>query len=164
MENIAIAMVTTRVLHIFIGFFFVGITFGLIVVISGQEFTLYSRKISVFFIFRTVSELLLIFTIARLYAYVLHYVRKKAKKFFNSSSRHCQQSYSNQLSKGIFLIYLCLVCFTLPQVAGLLARLCNPSARLSHTTVRNKCCWLVLSLYSNSYANAMVLLYISRNK
>ena len=156
--------VTNRVLYIFIGFFFVAIICGVIVVISGEDFSLYSRKISVIFIFQTVLELLFIFTTTALYAYLLYYVRGKVGKFSNSSRRHCQQSYSSQLTKSIFLIYLCLVLFTLPQVIGLLVRLCNPSAKPSHTTIRNKYSWLVLSLYSNSYANAVILLYMSRNK
>ena len=156
--------VTIKVLYGFIGFIFVIYTCIFGAVIPEGELAVNSSKVSPIHIIQIVLELLFMFTIAALYSYLLCYVRRKAKKFANNRSIHGQLSYGDKLTKSIFLIYLCLIIFTLPQIAGLLSWLLDPTAMPSETTVRNKSCWLLLALYSNSYANAMILLYRSKKR
>lgn len=151
--------VTIKFLYLFIGIVFLAITCVSAVVIPKGKYKLHSRKISAVFTFQIFMQLISIFTVAALYSYLLYYVRKKAKKFDSNRRRHSQQDYSEQVTKSTFLIYLCLIFFSLPHAVGLLVWLSNPPATPSNVTVRNRFCWLVLSLYSNSYINAMILLY-----
>lgn len=156
--------ITNKFLYLFIGLVFLAITCVTAIVIPKGKYKLYSRKISAAFMFQIFMQLLSIFTVAALYSYLLYYVRKKAKRFDNNRRRHSQQIYSEQVTKSIFLIYLCLIFFSLPHAVGLLVWLSNPPATPSNVTVRNRFCWLVLSLYSNSYVNAMILIYRTRKQ
>ena len=156
--------VTLKVLYCFIAFIFViyACIFG--AVIPEGELAANSSEINPFHIIQIILELLFMFAIAALYSYLLCYVRRKAKKFANNRSIHVQRSYGDKLTKSIFLIYLCLIFFTLPQVAGFLSWPLDPTVMPSASTVRNRTCWLLLALYCNSYANAMILLHRSKKR
>ena len=156
--------VTLKVLYCFIAFIFViyACIFG--AVIPEGELAANSSEINPFHIIQIILELLFMFAIAALYSYLLCYVRRKAKKFANNRSIHVQRSYGDKLTKSIFLIYLCLIFFTLPQVAGFLSWPLDPTVMPSESTVRNRTCWLLLALYCNSYANAMILLHRSKKR
>ena len=86
-------------------------------------------------------ELTFMFTVAALYAHLLYYVRKKTRKFENNA-KHKNNNYSKQVNKNVFKIYLCLVIFTLPQVAGLIFWMRDPDAYSNnYLVIRNKCGW-----------------------
>ena len=87
-----------------------------------------------------------------------NYVRKKARKFENNA-KHGNRNHSKQVTKNVFIIYLCLVVFTLPQIVGLLFWKIDPDAYSKNYIVRRKkVCWEVLLIYSNSFTKAIAVL------
>ena len=66
---------------------------------------------------------------------------------------------SKQVTKNVFIIYLCLVVFTLPQIVGLLFWKIDPDAySKNYIVIRKKVCWEVLLIYSNSFTKAIAVL------
>lgn len=98
-------VVTNKALYLFIGFIFITITCSLAVIITRGELTLNSPKISGIHFFQMILELVFMFTTAALYSYLLYFVRRSARKLTITRSIHSQHSYSEQLTKSVFLIY-----------------------------------------------------------
>lgn len=91
----------------------------------------------------------------------MYYVRRR-EKLFDTNARHGKCSYSKQLTRSTLYILFCLIFFTLPQFIGMLLPIYFEFR--SSIVTRNKFCWELLSLYSNSYANAAILLICTKNK
>ena len=157
-------IVTNKALFLFIGFIFVTITCSLAVIIARGELALNSPKISGIHFFQMILELVFMFTTAALYSYLLYFVRRSARKLTITRNIHSQHSYIDQLTKSVFLIYLCLILLTLPQVAGLVLWLFHPAAVLAEMSTRKTFGWSVLTLYANSYVNALILIYRLRKQ
>ena len=132
--------------------------------IARGELALNSPKISGIHFFQMILELVFMFTTAALYSYLLYFVRRSARKLTITRNIHSEHSYIDQLTKSVFLIYLCLILLTLPQVAGLVFWLFHPAAVLAEMSTRKTFGWSVLTLYANSYVNALILIYRLRKQ
>ena len=150
--------ITLKVLYIIIGILFISnaIVFSVISYTRGPQ--IYHEEFDIGHIIQLIIENTFMFTVAALYAYLLYYVRKKARKFENNA-KHGNHNYSKQVTKNVFIIYLCLVVFTLPQIAGMLFWIRDPDAySQNYLVIRNKFCWETLLIYCNSFINAIILL------
>lgn len=114
--------ITIKVLSIVIGFIFVAITCVTSLFFPTAKVNVYDSEFSVHQIVQVIWQFLFLFTIAVLYSYViilLFYVHGKARRFDNHSDIHSRHSYSYQLIKIVFLIYLSLVFFHItPSFSG----------------------------------------------
>ena len=150
--------ITLKVLYIIIGILFISnaVVFSVLSHTRGPQID--QEEFDMGHIIQLIIGNTFMFTVAVLYAYLLYYVRKKARKFENNAKHgHC--NYSKQVTKKVFMIYLCLVVFTLPQVAGLIFWMSDPDAySKNYLVIRNKFCWEALLIYCNSFTNAIILL------
>ena len=153
--------VTEKVLYSAVAIFFGKDIVTSIYMASGDGIRISSIKPDVFHVLQILVELFFILLTTALYGYLLYYVRKR-EKLFDTNARHGKCSYSKQLTRSIAYIFFCLIFFTLPQFIGMLLPIYFKFR--SSIVIRNKFCWELLSLYSNSYANAAILLICTKNK
>ena len=97
------------------------------------------------------------------YIYLFYFVCSKSKNVNNA--RHCSIKYSKRLLMTVTYTFMCLVAFTLPQFVGVVIRFV---VTVQDPIIdRNLYYWRYILAYSNSYANAIIILYntsSSRNK
>lgn len=153
--------VTTKVLYSAVAIFFGKDIVTSIYMASGDGIRISFIKPDVFHVLQILVELFFIFLTTSLYGYLLYYVRRR-EKLFDTNARHGKCNYSKQLTRSIAYIFFCLIFFTLPQFIGMLLPIYIRFR--SSLVIRNKFCWELLSLYSNSYANAVILLICTNNK
>ena len=104
------------------------------------------------------GEICLVFVTIMAYIYLFHFVRSKSQKLANK--RHGGINFNKKLMMTITYIYLCLLVFTLPHFIGIAIIV---SVLIKRGTVFTKMYyWSFALLYSNSYANAFIILYKSR--
>ena len=153
--------VTAKVLFSAVAILFGKDVMTSIYMVTGKGIRLSSIKPDVFHILQILVELFFILLTTALYGYLLYYVRRR-EKLFDTNARHGKCSYSKQLTRSTLYILFCLIFFTLPQFIGMLLPIYFEFR--SSIVTRNKFCWELLSLYSNSYANAAILLICTKNK
>ena len=156
--------ITLKVLYIVIGILFISnaVVFSVLSYARGPQ--IYQEQFDMEHIVQLIIENTFMFTVAALYAYLLYYVRKKARKF-EKNAKHGNRNYSRQVTKNVFIIYLCLVVFNLPQVVGILFWIRYPDAySKNYLVIRNKFCWEALLIYCNSFINAIILLKSSKKR
>ena len=95
-----------------------------------------------------------------IYLYLLFFVRSKSKAL--SKSKHGGHHVDKKLFNTVVYIFICLLIFTLPQFAGMalaeIIEIKNP------IIFRNITYWQWILVYSNCYANAIILLYNSKKE
>ena len=92
------------------------------------------------------------------YAYLLHFVRSKSRVVENK--RHGRTDFNKKLMMTITYTYICLLFFTLPHFAGIAIYFFFQIR--DQKILINLICWIIILPYSNSYANAFIILYRSR--
>ena len=91
------------------------------------------------------------------YAYLFHFVRSKSRVVENK--RHGRTDFNKKLMMTITYTYICLLFFTLPHFAGI-AIYFFVQIRDQKILI-NLIYWIIILPYSNSYANAFIILYRS---
>ena len=103
-------------------------------------------------------ELCFTFITILAYAYLFHFVRSKSRVIENK--RHCGTNFNKKLLITITYTYMCLLFFTFPHFVGVtiyfFGRIRN------QRMLGNLFYWSIILPYSNSYANAFIILYRSR--
>lgn len=88
------------------------------------------------------------------YLYLLYYVRSRSRKI--GAFKHTANQNEKRLTKTVIVIFICLVIFTIPQFLGVIVTFYLDVSNA--TTKRNIVYWNAIVLYSNSAANAIILL------
>ena len=88
------------------------------------------------------------------YLCLLYYVRSRSRKI--GASKHTANKNEKRLTKTVMVIFICLVIFTIPQFVGVILTFYLDVSNA--TTKRNIVYWNAIVLYSNSAANAIILL------
>ena len=103
-------------------------------------------------------ELFFIFITIIAYAYLFYFVRSKSRVIENK--RRCGANFNKKLLIPISYTYICLLFFTFPHFVGVtiyfFGRIRN------QRMLGNLFYWSIILPYSNSYANAFIILYRSR--
>ena len=94
------------------------------------------------------------------YIYLSIFVRLKSKVIANK--RHCLNNFDKKLMMTVTYTYLCLLFFTIPEYAVIVTYFIG--AIIDPTVQRNVHYWAMILVYSNSFANAWIILYNSREK
>ena len=103
-------------------------------------------------------EFCLIFITIMVYAYLFHFVRSKSRVIENK--RHCGTNFNKKLMITITYTYICLLFFTFPHSVGVAIYF---FVRIrDQRMLGNLMYWGIILTYSNSYANAFIILYRSR--
>ena len=104
------------------------------------------------------TELCFIFITIMAHVYLFRFVSSKSRKIANK--RHGGINFDKKLTMTITYIYLCLLVFTLPHfvwmIIGKLGQLPNGRIQI------NLEYWTAMLIFSNSYANAFIILQRSR--
>ena len=93
------------------------------------------------------------------YIYLFYFVRSNSRKLANK--RHGGINFKKNLMMTVTYTYICLLFFTLPHFI-FTALLHNDAIEYSRISV-NLLYWGIVLAYSNSYANAFIILYYSCN-
>ena len=104
------------------------------------------------------TELSFIFITIVAYIYLFHYVRSKSRMV--AKKRHGGADLNKKLTLTVTCTFLCLLLFTLPQFVKLIIIF---SGKVGDERMEmNLEYWGTILPYSNSYANALVILYNKR--
>ena len=114
--------------------------------------------IQYFQIFVEITFILITITV---YIYLFYFVRSRSTIMANS--RHGGKNFNKRLLLTVSYTFICLLVFTLPQFAGVII---VPFVGTTNDPVfqRNLYYWQLIFIYSNSFANALILLYNNREK
>ena len=114
--------------------------------------------IQYFQIFVEITFILITITV---YIYLFYFVRSRSTIMANS--RHGGTNFNKRLLLTVSYTFICLLVFTLPQFAGVIV---VPFVGTTNDPVfqRNLYYWQLIFIYSNSFANALILLYNNREK
>ena len=93
------------------------------------------------------------------YIYLFFFVRSNSRKIANE--RHGGVNFNKNLMMTVTYTYICLLFFTLPHFI-FSALLHNNAIQYSRISV-NLLYWAIILPYSNSYANAFIILYYNRD-
>ena len=105
-----------------------------------------------------VAETCLIIITIVAYIYLFYFVRSKTQKIVNQ--RHGGVDIDKKLMMTVTYTYICLLLFTLRHFTGVVI---NSNFSVSDSTLnRNVQNWTLILLFSNSYANAFIILYNGR--
>ena len=116
------------------------------------------RNSHVMFYIVVSAELCFIFITITANVYLFHFVRSKSRKI--AKKRHGGINFNKNLIITITYICLCLLLFTSPHFLGLFISI---SIQLPNERIYvNLKYWTAMLLFSNSYANAFIILYRSR--
>ena len=88
------------------------------------------------------------------YLYLLYYVRSRSRKI--GAFKHTANQNEKRLTKKVIVIFICLVIFTIPQFVGAIITFYLDVSNVA--IKRNIVYWITIVLYSNSAANAIILL------
>ena len=88
------------------------------------------------------------------YLYLLYYVRSRSRKI--GAFKHTANQNEKRLTKTVIVIFMCLVIFTIPHFVGVILAFYFDVSNAA--TMRNIVYWSGIALYSNSAANAIILL------
>ena len=103
-------------------------------------------------------ELCFIFITIIAYVYLFHFVRSKSRVIENK--KHGELNFNKTLIMTITYTYICLLLFTLPHFVGFLIHFFIRTP--DHIMLKNLQYWITILPYSNSYANAIIILYRGR--
>lgn len=92
------------------------------------------------------------------YIYLFLFVHLKSRVIANK--RHCLNNFDKKLMMTVTYTYLCLMFFTVPQYAVIATYFIGAITDL--TIQMNVHYWAMILVYSNSFANAWIILYNSR--
>ena len=95
------------------------------------------------------------------YLYLFYYIRSKSKII--KDSRQSGINYNKKLVFTISYIFISLLIFTIPQFISLLVRFTTNIDKHAIAS-RNIIHWQIILLNSNSYANALILIYNTKAK
>ena len=123
-----------------------------------MEITLELSSFKVVHILLLSGELCFIFIIIMAYIYLFYFVRSKSRKIANK--RHGGIKFNKKLMMTTTYIYTCLLVFTLPHFVGIIISLFIPIK--DKIMLIKTYCWSYALAYSNSYANAFIILYQGR--
>ena len=121
------------------------------------------RHLHVIFYVVFSTELSFIFTTLVAYIHLLHFVQSQSRAI--STKRHGGANLNKKLTLTVTYTYLCLLLFTLPQVAkqvivfGWEKRMIVNLERRMIVTLEY---WSNVLSFSNCYTNACIILYINR--
>ena len=90
------------------------------------------------------------------YIYLFHFVHSKTQKI--AHQRHGGTGINKKLMMTVTYTYICLLLFTLPNFAGVVINISITDRTLN----RNVQYWTLIMLFSNSYANAFIILFNGR--
>ena len=122
-----------------------------------ELFKRYSQAVAFIVLF---TELLFIFIIILAYIYLFYFARSKSREMTNK--RHGGTDLNKRLTLTVTYTYLCLLLFTIPQVAKQVIQFTGVIRDL-RTNMHLEYWGNILS-YSNCYTNALIILYINRKK
>ena len=122
-----------------------------------ELFKRYSQAVAFIVLF---TELLFIFIIILAYIYLFYFARSKSREMTNK--RHGGTDLNKRLTPTVTYTYLCLLLFTIPQVAKQVIQFTGVIRDL-RTNMHLEYWGNILS-YSNCYTNAFIILYINRKK
>ena len=88
------------------------------------------------------------------YLYLLYYVRSRSRKI--GAFKHTANQNEKRLTKTVIVIFMFLVIFTIPHFVGVILAFYFDVSNAA--TMRNIVYWSAIALYSNSAANAIILL------
>ena len=129
-----------------------------IVILLAMRHNSFKRYSQVIVFILLLTELSFIFITIVAYIYLYHYVRSKSRAIANK--RHGGADLSKKLTLTIICTYLCLLVFTLPQLAK---QVIHFTGSISDERIHvNLEYWCTILPHSNSYANALTILYINR--
>ena len=92
--------------------------------------------------------------------YVLYFVRSRSRKI--SNGRHSGSNFNKKLMKTITYTYICLLLLTVSYFVRDVVSFIFPRRDLK--IERNVQYWLKILVFSNSYANAFIILHNSQSK
>ena len=92
--------------------------------------------------------------------YVLYFVRSRSRKI--SNGRHSGSNFNKKLMKTITYTYICLLLLTVSYFVSDVVSFIFPRRDLK--IERNVQYWLKILVFSNSYANAFIILHNSQSK
>ena len=95
------------------------------------------------------------------YIYLYYFFRKKSNIMANA--RHGGRNFDKKLLLTVLYTFICLIIFTIPQFAGVILQYLYKNIA-DVIFMRNILYWQFVVLFSNSYANALILLYNNRGK
>ena len=107
---------------------------------------------------QTVGEVFFIIVTIVTYMYLVYFVRSKSREIANQ--RHGGIKIDKELLMTITYTYICLLIFTFPYFAERVAHFVLPT--VNPLMSKNMKFWGKILVYSNSYANAFIILYKSR--
>ena len=129
-----------------------------IVILLAMRHNSFKRYSQVIVFILLLTELSFIFITIVAYIYLYHYVRSKSRAIANK--RHGGADLSKKLTLTTICTYLCLLVFTLPLLAKQVIHFTGP---ISDGRINvNLEYWCTILPHSNSYANALLILYINR--
>ena len=94
------------------------------------------------------------------YTYLFYFVRSRSRVIANT--RHSGNKFDKKLMMTITYTYICLLLFTLPYFTKIVVTSFFPV--IDPEIERNIQCWGTILAFSNSYANAFIILLNSRGK
>lgn len=94
------------------------------------------------------------------YMYLFYFVRSRSRVIANT--RHSGNKFDKKLMMTITYTYICLLLFTLPYFTKIVVTSFFPV--IDPEIERNIQCWGTILAFSNSYANAFIILLNSRGK
>ena len=114
--------------------------------------------IQYFQIFVEITFILITITV---YIYFFYFVRSRSTIMANSG--HGEKNFNKRLLLTVSYTFICLLAFTSPQFAGVII---VPFVGTTNDPVfqRNLYYWQLIFIYSNSFANTLILLFNNREK
>ena len=94
------------------------------------------------------------------YMYLFYFVRSRSR--VTANRRHSGNKFDKKLMMTITYTYICLILFTLPYFTKIAVTSFFPI--IDAEIERNIQCWGAILAFSNSYANAFIILHNSRRK
>ena len=114
------------------------------------------------FIVRTSIDVVFVSTTIISYLNLFCYFHKTTRKILPAKKSGVNNS--RKLLKTITYIFICLLIFTMPQfIVFIIKKSTNIISKESYIVNRNIYYYQIITLYSNCYANSLIILYNSKN-